>query len=733
MTEPTRVEIEVEEKKEEEETKAVSFHHTVTVSELNAPAATQDEPLKEKSPADDPNVVVVDEDTPTMEQLHSEGAEKSYQQRQLKVQAQVVRRVKRVDIETGRRCVKELTALPVWDFKDAMDPLERKKGILEGLAKNKTSFDQEEEDDESNDAQFRLESKNTDTKITRKEHPWVTRYLHWTFRASFWDVILTDFIAFFFLSWIWACCIYLGTLASPRCFMVAGTPLIEMEDWREHFYFMDAFQLSWTTFSTVGYGIVYPNVNRGSIGAKPDCFVFSFMVTLESFVGVLFAAFCGSIIFGKIARVQSIAPIEWSSPMVIRYGTGVVEPKPQIQKINEEEVDSDSDSDSDEEGESNADNNKEDAPEGTATTNTMDASVVSQKSSGNRIHKFPPPVLEFRVINSLNQQEGGEIINAGLKCFASTLASKSMESLQLTDNTNHKDVLSLLKMSLNLTQKTGREALAKTKDGISKATHVTGSVLRQSGAVASKTRGSLVQRVNRAIARPSPIATETSIGSETQPDLQPYNQQERQLQQEVVRATLAYANHQSSKHICLDEGSGLVPRRIFSHMEIETDTHPFFKRVWNIRHVLNQESPLLSAKAKRMMQKHSGKWSQDMCNVEFIRKNIHFHQIIVQLSGTHNSSGSDVSGMKVYEFSSVNIGYRFAQCMDVDEHDKLFVDTALLNDVQEQRGGGGEKIRGFLVDEFGEPVANEDDEKLLHDSGGTSTPKEEISTPINVQ
>ena len=31
------------------------------------------------------------------------------------------------------------------------------------------------------------------------------------------------------------------------------------------------------------------------------------MVTLESFVGVLFAAFCGSIIFGKIARIQSIA------------------------------------------------------------------------------------------------------------------------------------------------------------------------------------------------------------------------------------------------------------------------------------------------------------------------------------------------------------------------------------------------------------------------------------------
>ena len=101
-----------------------------------------------------------------------------------------------------------------------------------------------------------------------KEHWLVPRYLHWTFRASFYTLVITDFIAFFLICGAWACAIYLGSLVSPRCFVVAGTPLSDMEDWKENFYFMDAFQLSWTTFSTV----VSPTncgISLASCGKKP--------------------------------------------------------------------------------------------------------------------------------------------------------------------------------------------------------------------------------------------------------------------------------------------------------------------------------------------------------------------------------------------------------------------------------------------------------------------------------
>ena len=198
------------------------------------------------------------------------------------------------------------------------------------------------------------------------------------------------------------------------------------------------------------------------------------------------------------------------------------------------------------------------------------------------------------------------------------------------------------------------------------------------------------------------------------------------MQRELAMASLALATSQI-QHISVDEGSGLVPRHIFSKMEIETDTHPFFKRVWNVRHVLNEASPILSAKAKRIMQKNKGKWPREICNADFIRKNIHFHQIIVQLSGTHNSSGSDVYGMHVYEFETVNIGYRFAQMLDVDENGHLFVDTELLNDVREQRGGGGEKILGVLVDEFGDTIHG--DENL---AGPTITAQTAEDMPVTI-
>ena len=55
-----------------------------------------------------------------------------------------------------------------------------------------------------------------------------------------------------------------------------------------------------------GYGIVFPQVNKQSVEASRDCMMFTFMVSLEAFVGVLFGAFCGSIMFGKIARYDQL-------------------------------------------------------------------------------------------------------------------------------------------------------------------------------------------------------------------------------------------------------------------------------------------------------------------------------------------------------------------------------------------------------------------------------------------
>lgn len=155
---------------EDDKTK-VSFHQSVEITKIlidEAPIAVAPgeneptaEPLKGPRDAVAPALPQLEEDTPTMGQLYeTEGTKMSYKERTF-TEPKVVRRMNRVDIETGRTCWKQQTASPVWDFKEPMNPVERKKGIMQGLAQNKTDFD-EVDDKEEETAQFRLRSKVED-------------------------------------------------------------------------------------------------------------------------------------------------------------------------------------------------------------------------------------------------------------------------------------------------------------------------------------------------------------------------------------------------------------------------------------------------------------------------------------------------------------------------------------------------------------------------------------------
>ena len=122
---------------------------------------------------------------------------------------------------------------------------------------------------------------------------------------------------------------------------------------------------------------------------------------------------------------------------------------------------------------------------------------------------------------------------------------------------------------------------------------------------------------------------------------------------------------------------------------METDSHPFFKRVWNIRHVLNARSPLLSLKVRKMIQDNNGFWPESLNGYESIRSNLRFNDIVVSFSGTTNVSGASVFAQHVYDYVDVNIGYAFANVLAL-ENGKMTVDAELLNDVTEQKGGGAE-------------------------------------------
>lgn len=211
----------------------------------------------------------------------------------------------------------------------------------------------------------------------------VVKYLHWTFRSRFIPVICSISMIFFSLTLFFAMIIYVIAQNQPTCIAGVGTSLGGPEGGT----FMDSYTLSWTTFCAVGYGVVHPSVSA----TEPDrwkCVGMTIFVTMEAFSGILFASMCGAILVAKIARIQSIAQVHFSDPLVIRFGSGV-----------------------------NMDKDDRDKDDG-----EMKAVDLGDAESVERI---PPPVMEFRINNHLHSIAGGEIIDATVNIVASIDASQA--------------------------------------------------------------------------------------------------------------------------------------------------------------------------------------------------------------------------------------------------------------------------------------------------------------------
>lgn len=171
--------------------------------------------------------------------------------------------------------------------------------------------------------------------------------------------------------------------------------------------------------------------------------------------------------------------------------------------------------------------------------------------------------------------------------------------------------------------------------------------------------------------------------------------------QESIRDPIQDSGHDTSdasvkkdrrNAICVEEDptGGLKTRKLFSSLSIECSTHPFFKRVWTIRHVLKADSPLLSERARQIIKESRGRWPAQICNHNFIRKHVDFQQLIVSLSGT--TTGNKVYGLHVYDFRNLHVGYTFSPILQYAPDGRLVVDIDGIDNMQEQRGGGAEAI-----------------------------------------
>lgn len=417
-------------------------------------------------------------------------------------------------------------------------------------------------------------------------------YLHWMFRVNFFFLFTLSCIVFFALTIFFAGLIIAAGRMDEECVRVGGQTFESAGT-----AFADAFALSWTTFSTVGYGSTYPALGHENDNPT-NCLFITAVCSLESFIGVLYSGFCGAILFGKVLRIQSHAQVIFSDPIVIRYGSGV-------ENHNDEEEE--------------------------------------EYEGGNQKKKIMCPVLEFRIVNRLFNEVGGEIMDATLNVVTSVDANDSDSNFR--DGLEHST-------SSNPRIVPGSEM--KRNDAASSLHSFGGQSLHSAGSW-QNSESPTTEHSDRS-AFSSPLLTSILRKSGTEED-----------------------------------ASRLVNKRIFSKLLIEASDHPFFKRVWLARHVLDENSPILSPRVRRQIRKNQGFWPEHLNSYQGVKESLRFNQILVSLNGVSNVSASDVYAQKIYDHVDCNVGYQFVNLLYRDG-EQLKVDTDLINDVREQDGGGGEPL-----------------------------------------
>jgi len=138
----------------------------------------------------------------------------------------------------------------------------------------------------------------------------MVQFINFTFRADFMTVFLSFILLFYLCVLFFACLLKLAGIIRAEC-IVSG-----IDDDEGTTSFAEGFALSWTTFTTVGYGGIYPDNGND----RHRCSLVIFLCTAESFTGLLFSGMCTAIMFAKVGRIQSHAQVTFSDGVCVEYG-----------------------------------------------------------------------------------------------------------------------------------------------------------------------------------------------------------------------------------------------------------------------------------------------------------------------------------------------------------------------------------------------------------------------------
>jgi len=214
----------------------------------------------------------------------------------------------------------------------------------------------------------------------------------WTYGASFGKVMLF-FLTFYVVNiFVWAGVMDLvdQTTSGGDCIhgddaaSLSGTARYEL-----------AFELSWSTFTTVGYGAVSPP------GGETGCYAIRLICAFVAFTGVLFGSTTAAIMYSKLMRLLAQAHVTFSSTLCVQYGRGAEGGTVRYGQLN-----------------FRASLSVQAYKKLTATLLTEDS-----QRNGDSADESPAgsedgyPVIEFRMMNDRANHEGSEIWDAQISAI----------------------------------------------------------------------------------------------------------------------------------------------------------------------------------------------------------------------------------------------------------------------------------------------------------------------------
>jgi len=448
---------------------------------------------------------------------------------------------------------------------------------------------------------------------------WAVSYINWTFRSGFGVVFLSFLLFFFFVAFLFGVLFKYAGLAEPQCIVVAGDEF--GEDSRST-TLADGFHLSWTTFTTVGYGAVY-TASGNDTTDQSKCLLITILCTAESFIGLLYAGICTAIMFGKIGRIQSHAQVIFSDALCIEFS--------KLETVSD-------------------------------TTNAN----AKNKSRG---YLSDRGIMSARGVLSEIPMEHRQKGNSG--------STRNHHSERVVRKSNRSDCRQSLGGVLNTHSSSDWRSTttAHSHHSSGEVTSPSSRVEKFSEELSSDNMSSDDDgRIYSGLPKPDP----------NQKILCPVlrfqlvNQLANQPFGEILDA---HMNVMVRKE---QESYPYEPIARFLRVELEEPTHPFFNRVWHGRHVLDEHSPLVSVEARQLITQNNGYWPHELNSAPVMKHHLRFSSLIITMTGISNISAESVQIAKRYYRQDVLIGYNFAPVLFQKDNQQLYVDMSLVNDVIEQ-------------------------------------------------